>query len=331
MSMRVLVTGGAGFIGSHLVEALQRAGITVAVLDNFSGGKRSNLPLGSTIYEADVCDAARVEVVFRDFRPTHVCHLAAQASVKTSVDNPPLDAQINVIGGLNILEASREIQVERVVFASTGGALYGEVPVGKAAKEDARPRPYSPYAASKAAFESYLDIYRTLYGVPTTVLRYANVYGPRQDPHGEAGVVAIFCQRLLAGKPLRVFAQGVPGDRGCVRDYVYVEDVVAANLLALQGSLEGAFNVSTGVGHTTQDILEGLASILQVTPEITHCKPRTGDLLCSVLDPAKLSAQGWSPTFGLPEGLRRTAEWFREVATLEGSEPHTRLSNVLDD
>ncbi|GAB5602473.1 NAD-dependent epimerase/dehydratase family protein [Thermus sp. FJN-A] len=308
--MRVLVTGGAGFIGSHIVESLLREGLEVAVLDNLSTGKRENVPQGLYFYKVDLRDREGLERVFREFRPTHVSHQAAQASVKVSVENPLLDFEVNLLGGLNLLEACRRWRVEKLLFASTGGAIYGEVPEGEAAEETWPPRPKSPYAASKAAFEHYLSAYGQNYGLKWVSLRYGNVYGPRQDPHGEAGVVAIFAERVLKGEPVTLYARKTPGDEGCVRDYVYVGDVVEAHNLALKG-LEGVYNVGTGEGHTTREVLEAVAQAAGRTPQVVQAPPRPGDLERSVLSPHKLMAHGWRPRVGFAEGIRRTVEAFR--------------------
>src|SRR5450755_4291243 len=233
--MRVLVSGGAGFIGSHIVLGALTEGHTVAVLDNLSSGKRSNIPAEVPLFEVDLRDRAAVRAALAEFQPELVSHQAAQASVAVSVREPHLDAEINVMGGLNLLDACVALKVKKVVFASTGGAIYGEVPDGQRAAEDTRPAPISPYAISKLAFEQLLDVYRSHHGLGSTVLRYANVYGPRQDPHGEAGVIAIFFDTVLKGGSLRVNARKTEGDAGCVRDYVYVSDVARANLAALAG------------------------------------------------------------------------------------------------
>ncbi|GAA6733360.1 NAD-dependent epimerase/dehydratase family protein [Thermus oshimai] len=308
--MRVLVTGGAGFIGSHIVEDLLKAGLEVAVLDNLSTGKRENLPQGVAFYEADLRDREALEGVFQAFRPTHLSHQAAQASVKVSVEDPLLDFAVNLVGGLNLLELARKYGVEKLVFASTGGAIYGEVPEGEAAEETWPPKPKSPYAASKASFEHYLSAYGQNYGLRWASLRYGNVYGPRQDPHGEAGVVAIFAERVLKGEPVTLYARKTPGDEGCVRDYIYVEDVVAAHRLALL-SLEGVYNVGTGEGRTTLEVLQAVAEAAGRTPEVRPAPPRPGDLERSVLSPAKLMAHGWRPKVGFREGIRKTVESFR--------------------
>jgi UDP-glucose 4-epimerase len=310
VKMRVLITGGAGFIGSHIAEALLREGLEVAVLDNLSTGKRENVPPGVPFYQVDLRDGEGVERVFREFRPTHVSHQAAQASVKVSVEDPLLDFAVNLVGGMNLLEACRRHGVEKLVFASTGGAIYGEVPEGEAAEETWPPRPKSPYAASKAAFEGYLSAYGQNYGLRWVSLRYGNVYGPRQDPHGEAGVVAIFAQRVLRGEPVTLYARRTPGDEGCVRDYIYVGDVAEAHTLALKG-LEGVYNVGTGEGHTTLEVLKAVAEAALKTPEVRHAPPRPGDLERSVLSPLKLMAHGWRPRVGFREGIRLTVEHFR--------------------
>ncbi|WP_287369659.1 NAD-dependent epimerase/dehydratase family protein [Oceanithermus sp.] len=312
--MKVLVTGGAGFIGSHIVDALLEKGVDVAVLDDFSSGRRENLPEGVSVYEVDVRDPEAVRAAFAEFAPTHVSHQAAQISVAVSVKEPLRDASINVLGGLNVLEAAREVGVRHVVFASTGGAIYGEVPEGERADESWPPRPASPYAAAKAAFEGYLEVYRRQFGLRYTALRYGNVYGPRQDPHGEAGVVAIFARRLLAGKPVTVYARREAGDDGGVRDYVYVGDVVAANLMALGGDLEGVYNVGSGRGRSTREVLRAVARALGIEPRVEPAGVRPGDLERSVLDPSRLEASGWRAEVAFDEGIRRTVEWFKENA-----------------
>lgn len=310
-AMRVLVTGGAGFIGSHIVHSLLGRGVEVAVLDNLLTGHRHNLPPEAVFYQVDLRDRQELARVMAQFRPTHISHQAAQSSVKISVDQPLLDAGINLIGGIHLLEEAVRANVEQLVFASTGGALYGEVPADQRAAEHWPARPKSPYAGSKAAFEVYLEVYRQTFGLSSTVLRYGNVYGPRQDPHGEAGVVAIFAGRMLDGKPLRINARHTEGDDGCVRDYIHVDDVVEANWLALRGGLEGTYNVGTGQGHTTRDILQGLMAALEVQSTIEYGPPRAGDLERSVLDPARLLAAGWRPQVDFAEGIQQTAHWFR--------------------
>lgn len=308
--MRAFVTGGAGFIGSHLVDALVARGASVAVLDNCSTGDAANVPEGVRLYEAHLQDRAAVHEAVAQFRPTHVFHQAAQASVSASVAHPVNDADVNIVGGLHLLDAARDAGVRRVVFASTGGALYGEVTEG-AADESRSSRPKSPYGASKAAFETYLDVYKHNFGLPYTVLRYANVYGPRQNPLGEAGVVAIFISRLLAGEPVTLFARRQAGDEGGVRDYVWVGDVVEANLVAAARDLDGAFNVGTGIGTTTRDLLAAVEKATGMAARVRPEAPRQGDLERSVVDVTKLKATGWRPTVSLQDGIEQTVAAFR--------------------
>lgn len=308
--MRLLVTGGAGFIGSHLVDAALAAGHEVAVLDDLSTGHRHNVSPAATLHVIDLRERERVREFVHALRPDAVAHLAAQASVSASVREPLRDAAINVMGTLHLLEAMREVGVGRLVFASTGGALYGEVPEGTLASTDTRPQPASPYAASKLAIEGYLSVYRQQYGFSCTSLRYANVYGPRQDPHGEAGVVAIFCRRLLAGEPLFINARRESGDAGCVRDYVYVQDVVRANLAALDGTLDcEVLDVGTGVATSTHELAHAIAAVASLPLEIRANAHRSGDLERSVLDPSAFFER-LGPLEPLELGLRATFEWF---------------------
>jgi UDP-glucose 4-epimerase len=305
--MRILITGGAGFIGSTLADACVAHGHDVAVVDDLSAGAAANLARPVRLYQVDIRTPA-LDEVFAAERPEIVSHHAAQVSVRRSVDEPVLDAAINVLGTLNVLEAARQHGVRRVVFASTGGAIYGE-PDGPTADEDHPRRPRSPYAIAKLAAEHYLDGYR-LAGMETVVLRYANVYGPRQDPHGEAGVVAIFIQRILAGLTPTIF-----GDGEQVRDFIYVDDVVRANLLAHDTPLAAAgptvFNVGTGRGTSVKALWSALAAVARPSVSPSHEPARTGDLVRSVLDVARArTALGWEPRVDITTGLARTWEWF---------------------
>jgi UDP-glucose 4-epimerase len=312
--MRILVSGGAGFIGSHIVEGARAAGHSVAVLDNLSTGKRANVPDGVPLFELDLRDRQQVRAVLTELKPDVVSHQAAQASVAVSVREPYLDADVNVMGGLNLLDACVNAGAKKVVFASTGGAIYGEVPEGKWAAEDTRPAPISPYAISKLAFEQLLDVYRTHHGLDSTVLRYANVYGPRQDPHGEAGVIAIFFDTVLAGGALRVNARREQGDAGCVRDYVYVGDVARANLSALEGRLpERVMNVGTGAAITTLELATQIARVAGRPLTPVFGPPRAGDIERSVLDSARFVNVLGAP-MPLAQGLRHTFEWYRSLA-----------------
>ena len=307
--MRVLITGGAGFIGGHIADALVAEGQTVEVLDNLSTGKCGNVPAAAILREVDLRDPAGVAKVVAEFKPDVVCHQAAQASVTVSVREPAFDADVNITGTLNLLLACAANKVGRVVFASTGGAIYGEVPEGRRAAVGALPAPASPYAASKMAAESYLEVFRQQRGIDYTVLRYANVYGPRQDPHGEAGVVAVFASRLLGGASIQINARRAIGDEGCVRDYVYVDDVVAANLSAIRGEIAArVVNVGAGLGTSTLELAKILAKAAGSASPFTFASKRPGDLERSVLEPSPEAPCKVS----LEEGLGRTAAWFRE-------------------
>jgi len=306
--MRAIVTGAAGFIGSHVAAALLAADWEVEVIDDLSTGRIGMVPPGAVLRRIDIRDADAVERVFAAFRPEVVSHHAAQASVAVSAREPVFDAQVNVLGTLNLLNASVAAGVHRFVFASTGGAIYGEVPAGTRATLATRPAPASPYACSKLAAEAYLESYRALHALSYTILRYANVYGPGQNPHGEAGVVAIFARRMLRGEPIKVNARQRRGDEGCVRDYVYVDDVVDWNLRAISGGVSAPIaNVATGEGTTTRALAEAIKSAARSSSEIGVAERRPGDLERSVLEPER---DGRTPV-PLDVGLRRTVDWFR--------------------
>ncbi len=308
--MRVLVTGGAGFIGSHVAEAALGAGHDVTVIDNLSSGRRDNVPAEAAFVELDIRDEARVGALCDELRPQAISHHAAQASVAVSVREPRLDAEVNILGSIYLLEAARR-HGSRFVFASTGGALYGEVPEGTRAAVTTSIRPMSPYACSKASFEHYLRAYDAAHRVPYTILRYANVYGPRQDPHGEAGVVAIFIERLLKGEPIEVNARRKKGDEGCVRDYVFVGDVIRANTRALEGTLkDDTLNVGTGIGTTTRELADHLVGLTGGDAVVRDGDYRAGDLGRSVLDVSDMVEQIGEP-LSLSKGLEKTVHWFR--------------------
>ena len=302
----VLVTGGAGFIGSHVADAFIERGCDVAVLDNLSSGRPANIPAAASLFEADLTDAAAVDRVFGDVRPQIVVHQAAHISVSESTRDPVGDAQANIIGTLVLLEASRRANVEHVVFASTGGALYGDperIPVS----ETAQVLPLSPYGAAKASVETYLRTYRATWGLSYTALRYANAYGPRQTAGGEAGVVAIFAAKMLAGETPVIF-----GDGEDERDYVYVSDVAASNVLAVDHRLQGSYNVGTGVATSVNRIAGELARITGFQGGVTHAPERPGDVRRVALDATRLSAAtGWTPRVSLERGLELVVEHFR--------------------
>jgi UDP-glucose 4-epimerase len=302
--MRLLITGGAGFIGSHIADQALARGWDVAIVDDLSTGHRENIPDGAVFYETDLRVREAVNDAFRDFKPTAVSHQAAQASVAVSVRQPVLDTEINVIGSLNVIAASIELNVKRFVFASTGGAIYGEVPDETRATEETRPNPLSPYAVSKLAVEHHLAAASYEHGLPFTILRYANVYGPRQDPHGEAGVVAIFLNRLKAGETIQINARKTTGDDGCIRDYVFVGNVANANIAAVSSAeLPRVMNVASGVATSTRALADALARALQRTADITFAPRRPGDVERSVLAP-ELFASHVEPIVPLFDGLK---------------------------
>ncbi|MCA9035064.1 MAG: SDR family NAD(P)-dependent oxidoreductase [Planctomycetaceae bacterium] len=310
--MRLLITGGAGFIGSNIADRALEKGWEVAVLDNLVSGRRENIPAAATFFETDICDPSGVQNAFDQFKPTIVTHQAAQASVAISVREPQMDAQVNIIGSINIMQACVNHKVERLVFASTGGAIYGEVPDGTSAGVDTIPMPVSPYACSKFAVEKYLACFKFEHGLNYTVLRYANVYGPRQDPHGEAGVVAIFCNRMLANESIRINARKTTGDDGCVRDYVYVDDVVNANIAAFEGRIPDAIlNVGTGQETTTRQLAERLQSVIGSDIEMAPADRRPGDVERSLLNADRL-VELLGPAVPVADGLTKTALWFKD-------------------
>jgi UDP-glucose 4-epimerase len=304
--MKVLVTGGAGFIGSHVTDRLIDAGVEVVVLDNLSSGKRESVNPRARLHEADI-GGEGIRALFERERFDCVDHHAAQMNVRRSVDDPVFDARVNILGSLNLLQAAVAIGVEKFVFASTGGAIYGEQ-LTFPADETHQTCPLSPYGIAKLAVEKYLAFYEDVHGLSYTALRYANVYGPRQDPHGEAGVVAIFGQRLLAREPAII-----NGDGEQTRDFVYVEDVVRANVLAVTTDLHGIYNVGTGIETSVNVLYTYLAKHSGTTDAPRHGPPKAGEQRRSVLDSRKLrAATPWTPTISIDEGLRRTVAYFAE-------------------
>jgi UDP-glucose 4-epimerase len=297
--VRAVVTGGAGFIGSHVAEALLARGDEVTVVDDLSRGRRENVPDGARLVERDIREG--LGAVFGEARPEVCFHLAAQVDVRVSVDRPAHDADVNVLGTLAVLEAARQHEAQ-VVFASTGGAIYGEC--DGPAPESAERRPLAPYGVSKLAGEEYLAAYNRLYGSRHVSLRYGNVYGPRQDPHGEAGVVAIFLGRLAAGEAPRIF-----GDGRQTRDYVYAGDVAQATVAAV-GRDGGVFNVGTGTETPVVELYEVCRRVAGSSLEAEEAPARLGELQRSVLDVGLAERElGWRPEVPLEDGLRRTWEW----------------------
>ena len=306
--MRILVTGGAGFIGSHVVDAYIAAGHEVAVLDNFSTGRQENLKASTQIHRVDLRDQPEVQKAVAAFRPDVVNHHAAQSEVPKSVADPAFDAHVNIIGGLNLLKACVDQGVMKVIFSSTGGALYGEPDIVPAA-EDHPVRPLSPYGTSKFAFEQYLGTFERTFGLPYTVLRYANIYGARQDFAAEEGrVVAIFASRMLAGRPVII-----DGDGEQSRDMLHVGDVAAANLAALEKGDGGTFHISTGVAVTINDLYRKLALLTDYRLEPKFGPARKGDVYRIALDNTRAKdGLGWEPQVSLEEGLSLTVDYFRE-------------------
>jgi len=302
--VRVVVTGGAGFIGSHVAEAFAARGDDVLVVDDLSTGKRENVPEGVAFEQRDIADRDALDRAF-EAGVELVCHLAAQASVTVSVEDPLFDCTSNVVGTLNVLEAART-RGAPVVFASTGGALYGDgAPLPT--PEDFAPQPLSPYGASKLAGEAYVATWGRLYGMPNVVLRLGNVYGPRQNPHGEAGVVAIFSGRLLDGEQPFLRGEGKP-----TRDYVYVTDVAAAFVAAAEGARAGTYNVGTGRETSTARLLEILQEVAGTAIEPRQVELQAGELQASALDSGLIERElGWRPTVEIESGLRQTFEWYR--------------------
>ncbi|MDV7135044.1 NAD-dependent epimerase/dehydratase family protein [Williamsia muralis] len=310
--MRTLVTGGAGFIGSTLVDRLLADGHDVVALDDFSRGARSNLTgaveRGCRIVEGDLT-VADLETVVAQAQPEVIFHLAAQIDVRTSVSDPVADAQVNVVGTVRLAEAARRAGVRKIVFTSSGGSIYGS-PEHLPVAESAPVAPMSPYAAAKVSGEVYLNMYRSLYGLDCTHIAPANVYGPRQDPHGEAGVVAIFARNLLSGSTTKLF-----GDGGNTRDYVYVDDVVQAFVLA-GGELGGGqrFNVGTGAATSDRALHTLVAEAAHAPDEPVYEPARLGDVRDSSIDGSLAGAVlGWYPQVPLAEGVRRTVEYFRGI------------------
>jgi UDP-glucose 4-epimerase len=311
--MKILVTGGAGFIGSSISDALLSNGHEVHVIDDLSGGRRENLSTDASFHQLDIrsTDAADLCV---EHQFEVIVHHAAQMDVRRSVADPAFDASINIIGFLRLIEAARKNGLRKVIFASTGGAIYGEPEY--APQDEKHPvRPLSPYGVSKLATEKYLDYYREVFGVEYVALRYGNVYGPRQNPHGEAGVIAIFTERMLNNDP--VFVNG-SGEQ--TRDYVYVGDVVQANLAALEYDGSGVFNIGTGVETDVNHLFRQIKKILgSPVPEV-HAEAKPGEQIRSVLSADHAAnVLGWRPSVSIDEGLEHTVDWFTSRIDAQGA------------
>jgi len=306
--MKALVTGGAGFIGSHVGDHLLAAGIEVVVLDDLSTGRIEQVPAGASLYQLDL-RSPWLEQVLQQERPDVVVHHAAQPSVRISVADPIHDADVNVLGTLRLLDQALRVGVRRFIFASSGGTVYGEADA-LPTPEDYPGRPVSPYGVGKLASEHYLHYYHVVHGLSYAALRYANVYGPRQDPHGEAGVVAIFSQRLLGGE-----AAIINGDGLQTRDYVYVEDAARANRCALESNAIGAFNIGTGQETNVVELFHALRRLAGSDAPERHGPAKMGEQRRSCVAIGRAERElGWRPAVGLEEGLERTIEHFRRTA-----------------
>jgi UDP-glucose 4-epimerase len=304
--MNILVTGGAGFIGSNIVDAYLQAGHTVLIVDDLSTGTMENVNPKAKFHRIDLRDPA-VETVFKETKIDVINHHAAQMDVRKSVADPKFDASVNILGMLNVMELGVKYGVKKVIFSSTGGAIYGEQDYFPADEQHPL-RPLSPYGVTKLATEKYLFYYHAVYGLQHVILRYANIYGPRQNPHGEAGVIAIFADTMLKGEqPV------INGDGKQTRDYVYVSDVVRANVLALTHPSSDIFNIGTGVENDVNALFRIIKKFSGVACEEKHGEAKIGEQLRSVIDHSKAKKiLGWEPTIMLDEGLRRTVEFFRE-------------------
>ena len=311
--MNILVTGGAGFIGSHIADTLAAAGHQVVVVDNLHTGHRSNVPSGVKFYEADITDVERMGAILADEGIEAISHQAALANVRESMNDPIEYARVNVLGTLGLLELARTQGVRKIVFASTGGAVYGEGynPEGDRLPftEKSWPQPKDNYGANKLSAEHHLDLYYYAYGLEYVALRYPNVYGPRQDSKGEAGVVAIFAGAMLDGEPTKI-----TGDGEQARDFTFVGDIARANLLALQSDAVGVINVGTGIPTNINTIHRVLSDVIGYSQTPTYMPRPVGEVLATYLDSSKAARLfGWKPTVSLEDGLRATVDWMRSA------------------
>ncbi len=306
--MKVLLTGGAGFIASHIADLLLEKGYEVAIVDNFSAGRKENINPGAIFYQADI-RSSEIEEIIKKEKPLAVIHHAAQVSVRNSVEDPGYDLDVNIKGSVNLLEKSVKLGVKNFIFASTGGALYGEQDYFPA-DEDHPLRPLCPYGIAKLSVEKYLYFYQQTYGLNYVTLRYGNVYGPRQDPHGEAGVVAIFSQKMAAGEQPVINGTGEQ-----TRDYVYVGDVARANLLALENNAaKGEFNIGTGIETSVNTLFAQLKLFIGAKTEKLHGEAKKGEQFRSVLFCGKARKElGWEPLVSVKEGLEKTAAYFQSL------------------
>lgn len=305
--MKILITGGAGFIASHVADAYIELGHEVVIVDNLSSGNKANLNPQAKFIEADITDREKIQEIVRTERPEIINHHAAHIQVGYSVKNPQFDAENNIMGLLNIMEAAKEIPVKKVIMAATGGAMYGNKPTPF--NEEMKAEPLSPYGISKRAGELYLNYYHELYQIPFISLRYSNVYGPRQNAHGESGVIAIFSEMIAAGK-----APAINGDGTHTRDYVYVSDVAKANVLALDSDFVGELNIGTQTEISTNEVFRKVVAEMGVNVEEVHTAERPGEQVTSSLDYSKAKkVLGWEPTVNFDEGVRKVVAWYKKT------------------
>ena len=304
--LKIIVTGGAGFIGSHVADKYIEAGHDVIIIDNLSSGKKENINPKAKFYNVDIKDTRKIPEIFEKEKPDIVNHHAAQIDVRKSVSDPVFDANVNIIGSINLLENCKKHNVKKFVFASSGGTIYGECS-DTPPDENSPYLPMSPYGIAKLSVEYYMNYYSKTYQLKTIALRYGNVYGPRQDPHGEAGVVAIFSERMLKNEDVYIF-----GDGKQMRDYVYVEDVARANLLVLNHNENLTLNIGTSRATSVIELFEMMKKISNYKKSPIFKPARTGELFKSFLDIKKAKEKiGWQPLFNLEEGLKKTIEYFR--------------------
>lgn len=303
--MKILVTGGAGFIGSHLVDRLIGEGHKVFVIDNLSSGKRENLNPKAKFYQADIQDQ-KISNIFKKEKPEIVFHYAAQIDLRKSVEKPIEDAKINILGSLNILENCKKFKIKKIVFASTGGAMYGEAKI-LPTPEDYPTNPPSPYGIAKLTIEKYLNYYYQIFGLPYVALRLANVYGPRQNSKGEAGVIAIFCDKMLKGEQPIIYGNGEQS-----RDFVFVDDVAEANILAMKSKKVGIFNIGTGKETDINAIFEKTKKLTGAKCKKIHIPAKIGEQRRSYLDYSRIKKElGWQPKYNFTDGLKKTVDWFK--------------------
>lgn len=305
---RILVSGGAGFIGSNLVEALVKEGHEVAIIDNLSTGIKENVNVKAKLFETDISSSQGVGEVFEQFKPEVVFHLAAQVSVTKSVEDPLKDIKANLIGTVTLLQACEKYSVKKFIFSSTGGAIYGEN-VPRPTSETADTNPISPYGMDKLSAERYVEYFKNRGGLQAVILRYSNVYGPKQNPKGEAGVIAIFADKMLSGETIEVY-----GDGSSSRDYIYVGDVVEANLAALKSQISGTYNVASSRETSIKELVDKIKKITDSSSQINYREGRPGELKASCLDNRRAALElGFEAKVDLEEGIKKTVEYLRSI------------------